>query len=231
MAKKISTLTLSFGDPKKQKAKSDTQLSWPRGFTGTADFKLSPEEEAAIIELVGEDNLKRVDAIITIYCVKKEYFNSLSIGALNKKFKLIKEQSETLLELLDDPQLQHFFLNMAERRFGTEYSFNLAKDPVQPSASLKVIKELKSVYFVCSAHLASLKPGRPENTKNFAEYDLLSELVKLCRDVNGSHLTNKPGNLLEKIVKILNKPLGLGGTLPGLVRKVITENLPAVNAL
>lgn len=227
MSKKVSTITISFGNPKEQDGNKHGKLSWPRGFNGTVDVELSPKEKSAIIELVGKENLKRVDAIIIVYCVKKAYFDSISVGEMNKKFKLIKEKSEYLLELLDATQLQHFFLNMAEKRFGTDFSLRLAKDPMQPSASLKVIKELKSLNFVCRAHLSSLKPGRPENTKKFAEYYLLSELYKLCRDVQGIHLTNKPGNLLEQIVKILNKPLGLGGTLPGLVRKVITENLPS----
>ncbi len=224
--KNISTLTLTFGDQKTHKSQSGLQLTWPRGFNGSIDLEFSTEDEGCIINLVGEKNLNRVNAIATIYCVEKQYFGDLSIGELNKRFKLIKEKADSLLEILNEPKLQHFFLNMAEKHFGTEYSFSLAKDPTQPSASLKVLKELKSISFVCGAHLATLKPGRPKNTKNFAEYDLVTELYKLCQDVSGGHLTTKPGNLLEEIVKVLRKPLGLGGNLPGIVRRVITENLP-----
>lgn len=224
--KNIATITVRFGDQKTHKPKSDLQLTWPRGFIGSIDLEFTTNDEVDIISLVGENNLDRVNSIATSYCVKKQYFGDLSIGELNKKFRLLKEQTDSLLEILDDQKFQHFFLNVTEKHYGAEYSSSLAIDPTQPSASLKLIKELRSVSFVCATHLATLKSGRPKNTKNYAEYDLVAELYRLCQDVNGGQLTNKPGNLLEKMVKVLNKPLRLGGNLPGIVRRVITENSP-----
>ena len=53
---------------------------------------------------------------------------------------------------------------------------------------------------------------------------MLDRLYCCCESANKGPLTIKPGNMLEELVNVLNMPLGLGGGLPGLVRKTIEKN-------
>jgi predicted RNase H-like HicB family nuclease len=203
-------------------------LTFPGGLSGKGEFNFSDEAKDEIITLLGKEHLQGVWIESSGYILSKEYHGLKSVGEKNKELVKIKNHVDSLLKLLSDQTTRDHLLNKAGEIFGDYASLRLAKDPFSTFTSLKIIDDLKLIHMVCSVAILQDKPsrrGRPKGTKSTPEYDLLERLYFRCRMVYGKPLPLTPGrNLLARLVDVLKEPLGLGGDLPSMVRKVIEKN-------
>ncbi|MDK9709013.1 MAG: hypothetical protein OEL83_18370 [Desulforhopalus sp.] len=218
-------------EPKNEKAIQVTQkpvrrtLTFPRGLSGKGHFSFNDKEKSAIILILGEDHFQGVEVESISYLLHKQYDSFNPVGLRNKELLKIKHHVEALVELLEDQGNANHLLNNTVELFGDDICRKIAKGPWTQKTSLEITDHLKLIKMVCTIFDLRLKdqPGRPKGTKNKAEYWLLNQLYYRCQLVNGGHLTTKPNNLLERVVKILSQPLGFGGYLPGITRKVIEQ--------
>jgi len=184
----------------------------------------------AIAEIVEPDKFDRVEGAIIAYAIKKQmYGGRSSVPIKSEKIGEIRKRISALTQLLIEPGTDQYLLGIAEKCFHDVGGIQIIAKPIaaiNKNPRLLALDALGMLDKVCEAaiNMHPLKPGRPKELKN-AIHVLLDELYDCCKFANGDHLTTKPGNLLELLVKVLNKPLGLGGDLSGLVIDTIKKKV------
>jgi hypothetical protein len=192
-------------------------------------FPLNESEQEAIVEVIGLAGLNCVEDVILVYCFKKRFYDGQpSIPQLNKKFVEIREHLSALTELLDEAQLRDYLFVIADEYFsgdGGKQFIGKITPFINKTPRLHIHDALEKLDKVCEASIKKQKPGkgRPKGQKDDAVHYLLNNLCRCCERAKGGPLSTKQSNKLQRLVAILNKPLGLGGTRPGTTRKVIEE--------
>lgn len=192
-------------------------------------FSLNKQEKDSIAELIGLEWVKKIELIGNVYLVEKQHFRKLSnVPERNEKLQQIRDHIAELTELLSDKDTKMFLLSTMGEMFGSdEVPRTLLENSSSIShPSLIFMNDLRLIDVVCRASLPEEQPraGRPKGTYDKAVHNLLEQLYWLCLQASGERLTTKSGNQLQLLVDVLNRPLGLGGNLPGLVRKVIDDH-------
>lgn len=191
-------------------------------------FSFSEEEEKAIAEIVGQEKIEGIRMLADAYLARKKHYDSLNSKEEMDKLFEIGEKTEELTRLLSDLATRNNLLTWAGMAFGDEHKQMIAGttlgNKTYPPPPLPAVKKLEEINTICELVRKAYKPdkpGRKRGSGDKAAYALVEGLYPICSEVNKGSLTTKPGNLLEQIIIVLNKPLKLGGTLPGITRKVI----------
>ena len=191
-------------------------------------FSFTEEDEKAIGEIVGQERVEKIRMLADAYLSRKKYYDSLNSKETMDKLFDVEEKAEELITLLSDLATRNNLLTWAGMIFGDEHKQIVAGttpgNKTYPPPPLPAVKNLEEIKKICEIVRRAYKPGkrgRKRGTGDKAAHALVEGLYPICSEVNKGSLTTKPGNLLEQVIKVLNKPLDLGGTLPGITRKVI----------
>ena len=175
--------------------------------------------------------LAAVEDAILVYHIKKRFYDGRpSIPKLNETFNDVRMHISALTEILSDALPRDYLLGIAEEYYpdagGKQFLAMKAPPFVNRTPRLQILDALEKLDKVCEASITKQKsgPGKSKGQKDEAVHIFLNKLYRCCEFANGGPLTTKPGNMLACLVKVLNKPLGLGGDLPGVVRKTIEKN-------
>lgn len=175
--------------------------------------------------------LAGVEDAILVYHIKKRFYDGRpSIPKLNETFKNVRMHISALEKILSDALPRDYLLGIAEEYYphagGKQFLAKKALPFVNRTPRLQILDALEKLDKVCEASIAKQKsgPGKPKGQKDEAVHIFLGNLYRCCESAQGGPLTTKQGNMLERLVKVLSGPLGLGGDLPGVVRKVIEKN-------
>ncbi len=198
---------------------------WPRGKYGKGPwFNPSEEEQTMIIALVGEKHLKLIGSIVNLYLTNKRYYENLSTNELNKKLFEAGEHAAALDKLLQDDIFLAYLQNKFQQFFSEKQAERLVTDPNSTFTSSAMHSDLRLISFASQlVKKRQSSTGRRTGEKKIAERQLVENLYRFCMSALGDRPTNNPNGILQKLLAILNRPLDLGGTLPGIVRQVIDE--------
>lgn len=201
--------------------------AWPRGQSGKLPcFKLTDEEEAQIITLVGKKGLESVNTIVNNYLINRQYYEEVSVNELNKKLFEAGEHAAALDELLQNNVFLAYLQNKVQETFSEKYAARLADNPYSSNASSSMLTHLRLIkYSSQEVKERQSNTGRRSGTRKVAEKKLIERLHSYCTKTTRKLPTNNPKGLLQQLIAILNRPLDLGGTLPGIVRQVVDERI------
>ena len=197
-----------------------------------ADFPLDGAAQA-VANIVTEKHLESVGEAILIYFThRNRYRERPHIPQINKKLEKAREHIAALTELLCESKTRDYLFGIAREYFpdaGGKQLIATVTPIFNKTPRLHALDSLEKLDKVCEAAIKKQKPGkgRPKGANSGeAIHDLLFRLYQCCESSNGGPLTLTQGNMLEKLVKVLNKPLGLGGDLSGMVIETIKKNAP-----
>lgn len=196
-----------------------------------SDFPLDEAVAKAVADIVGAEHVGCVGEAIQIYRCKRNFYRGrLPIPQLNKKLEKARGKIADLAELLGESTIRDYLSKIANEHFPEAGGKQLIAGPAPYfgiAPQLHVFDMLEKLDKVCESAIKKQKPGkgRPKGaTSGEAIHDLLFRLYQCCESANGGPLTTKSGNMLEELVKVLNKPLGLGGNLSGIVITTIKRD-------
>lgn len=206
-------------------------MRWPFGFSGKSpNFQLSDSEKRSIADILGEEQLGKIDVIATAYLIEKENREKNSVNELNNGLFELGNHAESLINLLENKPLLAHFQNKVQSIFNSEeLAAKLVKNPYSTHPSASIIDDLKIFAVVCNHVKQEQKAtGRRAGVK-IAEHKLVNMLYYKCYECTSTRPTNNPKGPLQQLIGILSRPLGLSSSLSGIVRKVIDENNPKPN--
>lgn len=222
MSKSISTFNL------KTVVNSDGQQVfiqyWPTVLNGTVPDRLfTDEEKEEITVLIGYKALDAIESIACRFLLEREYYGKTTINELNKQLFNAAKHADALRRILEDQKTAGYLLNTITDNF----SYDLTKRTVGSSGKLLIHSELGIIKIAAEVLQRKQKrTGRRKGQGKIAERNLVESLYVTCLTVTGKWPTNNPNGTLQQLVAILNRPLDLGGNLPGLVRQIIDERKP-----
>lgn len=231
MPNAIAAATILGKKPPEGRKSSDDQpvecYFWPMSLSGTIpDILLTDEEKAAISELMGENGLKCVIGTAEIFFLKRKYFGETTISELNEKLFQAGKHADALAEILKDRRFVAHLQNKIQGNLANSYKLAARQldNPGYSHAKSSLLPDLAYIRYV--AHIVKKqqsRTGRRKGQGKIAERFLVQELYRICHQNTGKRPTNNPKGTLQQLIKILNRPLELGGNLPGLVRQIIDE--------
>lgn len=214
-----------YGYMKNDSTESKECYTWPRGRYGKGPWcNPTDQEKEMIINLVGEKHLKSVMRFADHYLMNLRYYEKISINELNKKLFAAGEHAAALDELLEDDIFLAFLQNKFEQFLSRKHAEKLVTNPNSTLTSSAMHHDLFWISFVSSlVKNQQSGRGRPPGAKKIAERQFIEQMYLFCTSVLDQRPTNNPKGTLQQLIKILNRPLELGGNLPGLVRQVIDD--------
>lgn len=199
---------------------------WPVSFSGIDPFfKLSESEQAAIEKIIGENQIDRIICIADSYLIEKKSRSQKTVNELNNGLFEIGTYCDKLIDLLEDKVLLAHLQNKVQNSFNSEeLAAKLVENPYSYHPSASILNQLKIMSTVCNLVKKNQKKTGRRSGANIAEYHLIELLYFKCLECTGKRPKNNPKGSLQKLVKVLSKPLGLNNNLSGIVRKVIENH-------
>ncbi|WPD23114.1 MAG: hypothetical protein SD837_00845 [Candidatus Electrothrix scaldis] len=202
---------------------------WPKAIQGTVPANLfTNEEEIELVELMGKDSLAGIHFIGESFLVKRKYYGGVTINDLNKKLFQLGEHASALEKLLNDNKLVSHLQNKIQSNLNSyEWAARQLDNPNSSCGKSHLLFDLGMIRHISNrVKKQQSRTGRRKGQGKIAERFLVERLYQKCHNVSGKRPTNNPNGMLQQLIAILNRPLDLGGTLPGLVRQVIDERKP-----
>ncbi len=150
---------------------------------------------------------------------QRRYYGETTINELNEKLFLAGKHAADLAKLLEDKKLLAHLQNTIHAQLGYERAAEQSKSG-ETSILLPYLDSI--IWAANSLKKHQNRAGRRKGQAKIAEHILIESLYDECIFF-GQRPTNNPNGILQKLLAILNRPLELGGTLPGIVRQVINE--------
>ncbi len=196
---------------------------WPSVFAGTLPDRIFTDaEETAIIALMDENALNGIKIAANHFLMRRKYYGETTINELNEKLFRAGKHAAELAKLLEDKKLLAHLQNTIHAQFGYE-SAAKQSDGGGTNAKSVLLPYLYSIIMAAeSLKKHQSRTGRRKGQARIAEHILIESFYDECIFF-GQRPTNNPNGILQKLLAILNRPLELGGTLPGIVRQVINE--------
>jgi hypothetical protein len=193
---------------------------WPSVFSGTVPDRIfTDNEEEAIIALMDEKALNGIKIDANAFLRRRKYYGETTINDLNEKLFLAGKHAADLAKLLEDKKLLAYLQNTIHAQLGYERAAEQSKSD-ETSILLPYLDSI--IWAANSLKEYQSRAGRRKGQAKIAEHILVEALYDQCIFF-GQRPTNNPNGMLQKLLVILNRPLDLGGTLPGIVRQVINE--------
>lgn len=182
--------------------------------------------------MTGKDQFENIECIAISYFINRGYYQNATTNEINNKLIEAGEHAKILSDLLSDGKVFAHLQNKTQSFYSEKEAAKLANNPYSTFASAVILSDLHTIIFVSTIlKEQQKKTGRRRGTGKIAEKRLVENLyLKICQ-ISGKPPTNTQNGMFQQLIKILNKPLGLGGTLPGIVRQVIDENKPKKQAV